>query len=117
LSLFLISGILLQLFYPGGIAGYFSFKDAQGNIYYASISKKIPYILFAITFFITVVFTFMKGYSLIPVLGFLCCAYLLSESGETNWERFLIWLVIGMVLYFTYGHKHSKIGKRAVDES
>jgi APA family basic amino acid/polyamine antiporter len=33
--------------------------------------------------------------------------------GYTNWLRFLIWLVIGLVIYFTYGYKHSVLGEEA----
>jgi len=33
----------------------------------------------------------------------------MSELGLTNWLRFLIWLVIGLVIYFTYGVKHSRL--------
>ena len=35
----------------------------------------------------------------------------MSELGITNWLRFLIWLAIGLVLYFTYGAKHSLLKK------
>jgi len=34
-----------------------------------------------------------------------------TELGYTNWLRFLIWLIIGLVIYFTYGNKHSLLGK------
>jgi len=51
----------------------------------------------------------IKRLSLIPVLGLLTNLYLISELGITNWMRFLIWLVIGLILYFSYGNKHSKL--------
>ncbi|MFN8300612.1 MAG: amino acid permease [Chitinophagales bacterium] len=53
--------------------------------------------------------TVWKSLSLIPVLGMLSCMYLLSESGVTNWERFLAWLVVGFVVYFLYGYRKSKL--------
>ncbi|MBK7214297.1 MAG: amino acid permease [Bacteroidales bacterium] len=46
-------------------------------------------------------------WSLIPVLGLITNLYLMSELGITNWLRFLIWLAIGLILYFTYGSRHS----------
>ncbi|MBC7554287.1 MAG: amino acid permease [Taibaiella sp.] len=71
---------------------------------------KIHFLVFGVAFFITAILSFIKNYSLIPVLGFLCCSYLLCESGISNWWRFLIWLGIGMVVYFLYGVRKSKLG-------
>ena len=64
----------------------FDFKHFQ-----AMMTGNILGILFGVTFFITAVLSFIKNYSIIPVLGFLCCTYLLSESGNTNWERLAFW--------------------------
>jgi APA family basic amino acid/polyamine antiporter len=111
-ALFIISIVLFQKFYPGGFAGYLNFKDTKGNVTWDVISSKVPFFLFGITFIVTTVLSFIKNYSLIPVLGFLCCSYLLSESGATNWGRFVIWLVVGMGVYFLYGSRNSKLGKR-----
>ena len=69
--------------------------------------------LFLLLTIVTVVVSFWKNMSLIPVLGFLSCSYLLCESGTSNWERFLIWLIVGFVVYFTYGYKHSKLSEPA----
>lgn len=55
---------------------------------------------------------FRKNFSLIPVLGLLSCAYLLSTLGVTNWTRFLVWLVLGLVVYFVYGIRHSKLNQQ-----
>ena len=109
--LFITTLVLFQLYYPGGFSGYLSLADPAGHLSWAGISPKVPFFLFGITFTVTAVLSFVKNYSLIPVMGFLCCTYLLSESGVTNWERFLVWLVVGMALYFTYGYKHSRIGR------
>jgi len=62
---------------------------------------------------VTVAISFWKNMSLIPVLGFLSCSYLLCESGTSNWERFLVWLVVGFIVYFSYGYKHSKLNEPA----
>jgi APA family basic amino acid/polyamine antiporter len=50
-----------------------------------------------------------KNLSLIPVLGLLSCLYMMCELGISNWLGFGIWLVIGLVVYFLYGFKHSKL--------
>lgn len=58
------------------------------------------------------VYTFLRKYSLIPVLGLLSCSYLLSTLGYTNWIRFLVWLLIGLLIYLVYGFWNSKLGKK-----
>jgi APA family basic amino acid/polyamine antiporter len=45
----------------------------------------------------------------VPVLGILSCLYLMAGLPAVTWARFGIWLVIGMVVYFFYGFKRSKI--------
>lgn len=82
--------------------GLFTEKDAHENF---------PYFLFIILSATLTVLAFIKKLSLIPVLGLLSCFYLMTELGYTNWLRFLIWLVIGLVIYFTYSYKNSKLGK------
>src|SRR5205807_504412 len=51
---------------------------------------------------------------LFPILGvFLCAALLLSLPLET-WGRFFVWLAIGMLIYFGYSVRHSKL-RRGID--
>jgi amino acid transporter len=107
--LFIISLVLFSTYYPGGIAGAFHVSDDAGHITWDAISIRVPFWLFGLVFLITSVLTFIRNYSLIPVLGFLCCSYLLSESGVTNWERFMIWLLLGLLVYFLYGARKSKL--------
>lgn len=61
--------------------------------------------------FVLAIFCFLRNLSLIPVLGLLTCGYLMTELGWTNWTRFLIWLVAGLILYFIYGYRHSRLAK------
>lgn len=70
---------------------------------------KIPLILFFMLTAVIVVLTFLKNFSLIPVLGLLSCFYLMTELGITNWFRFFIWLGVGLIIYFTYGYRSSKL--------
>jgi basic amino acid/polyamine antiporter, APA family len=44
-------------------------------------------------------------------LGALACAFIMYGLPKQAWERFGIWLVIGILLYFTYGFSHSKLKK------
>lgn len=107
--LFIISLVLFSNYYPGGIAGAFHVSDDAGHITWDAVSERVPFWLFGLVFFITSIFSFIRNYSLIPVLGFLCCSYLLSESGVTNWERFMVWLLLGLLVYFMYGARKSKL--------
>ena len=43
------------------------------------------------------------GMPWVPVLGALSCFYLMSGLPWVTWQRLLVWLAIGMVIYFTYG--------------
>jgi amino acid transporter len=53
--------------------------------------------------------TIIKKYSLIPLLGLSTCLYLLTGMTKSNWAWFLGWLLLGLVIYFLYGYRHSKI--------
>ncbi len=72
---------------------------------------KLPYLVFAFFAVFMVIFSSMQRWTVIPVLGILFCMYLMSELGITNWIRFGIWLIIGLLLYFTYGYKNSNLNK------
>ncbi|MEI6679923.1 MAG: amino acid permease [Mariniphaga sp.] len=71
--------------------------------------RMIPYLFFIIIAIIVSVYAVRLKWSLIPVLGLLTNLYLMSELGITNWMRFGIWLAIGLVLYFTYGSRKSRL--------
>jgi APA family basic amino acid/polyamine antiporter len=46
---------------------------------------------------------------LVPILGILACAGLMATLPGDTWLRLLIWLLIGFVIYFAYGRKHSHL--------
>jgi len=46
---------------------------------------------------------------LVPILGILFNGYMMVELGVWNWVRLLVWLLIGLVIYFSYSRKHSKV--------
>lgn len=75
---------------------------------------KLPFFLFVLLSIGLTIASFIKKLSLIPVLGLASCFYLMTELGFTNWMRFLIWLVVGLVIYFLYSRHHSKLGKEEV---
>jgi basic amino acid/polyamine antiporter, APA family len=54
-------------------------------------------------------------YPIVPILGVLSCLMLMFSLPVENWYRLIVWMVIGFVIYFSYGHRHSELRKR--DES
>ncbi len=46
---------------------------------------------------------------LVPILGILFNGFMMYRLGWVNWARLIIWLAIGLVVYFAYGVKHSKV--------
>ncbi len=48
---------------------------------------------------------------LFPVLGMLSCGALMAFLPAITWLRFVIWLVIGLIVYFSYSMNHSKLAK------
>ncbi len=47
----------------------------------------------------------------VPLLAILACAYLMLELPWVTWLRFVVWLVIGLVIYFSYGIRRSRVGR------
>jgi APA family basic amino acid/polyamine antiporter len=48
---------------------------------------------------------------LVPVLGIVVNGYMMYKLGWINWARLILWLIIGLVVYFTYGRKHSRLAQ------
>ena len=74
-------------------------------------ANNAPMVVFIILCVVMAVLAFLKNLSLIPLLGLVSCCYLLTGMAVSNWQWFGIWLVIGLVVYFMYGYKNSKLSK------
>src|SRR5579863_2504672 len=48
---------------------------------------------------------------LVPILGMGISFLLMASLPLSTWLRLIVWLIIGMVIYFTYGRKHSRLGR------
>jgi len=73
-----------------------------------------PMAVFWLIAIIVAVMAFIKKWSLLPILGMISCFYLMAQETHTVWMRFLIWLVIGLCIYFTYGYHNSRLAKDTV---
>jgi len=50
---------------------------------------------------------------LLPVLGVLSCAYLMTRLGSKTWTAFVVWLIIGQIIYFGYSRRHALLARKA----
>lgn len=55
------------------------------------------------------IMAFIKSWSLIPLMGLSTCLYLLTGMTGRNWLWFSSWLVLGVIIYFLYGYKKSRL--------
>lgn len=87
-------------------------KNYFGNLFQVNednASFNISTLIFWCVMIILSVTTFIKNWSLIPLLGLSCCLYLLTGMTGSNWLWFGSWLALGLVVYFSYGYRKSKL--------
>ncbi len=71
--------------------------------------QEILFLVFIFILIIVAIFSFIRKYSIIPIIGAMCCLYLMIEIPPVSWLWFFIWMAIGLVFYASYGRKHSKL--------
>ena len=74
-----------------------------------TLGNKPLLIVFWLVWFVLAVQGFRYNFSLLPVIGVLTNLYLMTELGASNWQIFGIWLVLGLIVYFSYGYRKSKL--------
>jgi APA family basic amino acid/polyamine antiporter len=110
--LLLIWAVILLLIWNSGFEiSSFGKDHSEGLNLFKIVRNHFPFLIFCIVSIIITVQAITKKWSLIPVLGLLTNLYLMSELGVTNWFRFGIWLVVGLLIYFSYGAKHSRMNE------
>jgi amino acid transporter len=70
---------------------------------------KIPMWIFLISLIGLAFWAFKDNLSLIPLLGLVSCLYMMAELSVWNWIYFTIWLLLGLVIYFGFSRKNSKL--------
>ncbi len=84
--------------------------NTWGSLGLAGIAEhKALTVIFWLIWAVLAVLSFQHKFSLLPVVGVLTNLYLMTELGLSNWLIFVVWLLIGMVIYFGYGRKNSKL--------
>lgn len=74
--------------------------------------QEILFLVFLILAIIITVLTVIRNYSLIPIMGVLTCSYLMIEIPIVSWQWFLVWMALGLLIYFLYGYRNSKLAKK-----
>lgn len=96
------SAVLIHYLFPRFFADTFDFSKGE-------MATNCTMVIFFILCAVMVVLAFLKNLSLIPLLGLISCCYLLTGMAVSNWKWFGVWLLIGLVFYFCYGYKNSKL--------
>ena len=93
---------IIQYAYPTFFAETLNFSEDK-------IATNLPMVVFIIVCLVMAILAFLKNLSLIPLLGLVSCCYLLTGMAVSNWMWFGTWLLIGLVIYFIYGYRKSKL--------
>ena len=102
-----------QFLLPLIVAGFiYLFNEraiaAVTNIAHES-RQEILFLLFLVIAVGLSIFTFIRKFSLIPVLGALSCLYLMIEIPVASWLWFFVWMGVGLLIYAFYGYRKSKL--------
>jgi amino acid transporter len=76
---------------------------------FALFKHKIPMWIFLISLVFFAVWSWRQNLSLIPLLGLVSCLYMMAELSLWNWIYFTIWLLIGLIIYFSFSRKNSNL--------
>ena len=53
----------------------------------------------------------------VPIMGMLSCLLLMFSLQAENWWRLIIWLLLGFIIYFSYGRRHSVMARIRANEA
>jgi len=81
---------------------------------FSLFKHKIPMWIFLIVMIGLTVWSNRSNLSLIPLLGLICCLYMMAELSVWNWIYFTIWLLIGLLIYFSFSRKNSKLNLQKI---
>ena len=103
-AMMIVGLVLIQNYLPTFFSDVLDFSDGK-------MATNIPMLVFLLVCAVMTVLSFLKNLSLIPLLGLVSCCYLLTGMAVSNWMWFGCWLAIGLVIYFAYSIKNSKLNR------
>lgn len=94
---------------------YFSVHRAEEALLHIGHEgyQELLFLLFLVLAVGMAIMSFIRHFSLIPVLGLLSCAYLMIEIPARSWLVFFGWMAIGLAIYFLYSFRHSRLAVHA----
>jgi amino acid transporter len=98
--------LLIHWLVPHYFSALFNFKGTE-----AELTFNISSIIFWIICIILALGAFIRNWSLIPLLGLVTCMYLLTGMTAMNWAWFAGWLLVGLIIYFSYSIRNSRLSK------
>lgn len=106
--------IIFPVLFIGGLAFFYFwlpefFKTLFDFKNPVDLEFRTSLIIYIIINLVLCVLAFVKNLSLIPLIGLSSCLYLLTGMSHENWKYFGIWFAIGLVIYFAYGYRKSKL--------
>ena len=110
------SKILFPIIFLGGLTFFYFWQPAFFNNLMDWKDPTESEFRISMFFFLLIniglcILAFVKNLSLIPLMGLSSCLYLLTGMTHNNWFWFSVWFAIGLVIYFSYGYKNSKLNK------
>ncbi|MFN5912056.1 MAG: amino acid permease C-terminal domain-containing protein, partial [Bacteroidota bacterium] len=100
----LFTFMLVHLIFPNYFASLLDLSSEGVNL-----TLNISSLVFWLLLPVLSIFAFFKEWSLIPLLGLSTCMYLLTGMSASNWFWFVVWFGFGLIIYFLYGYKRSRL--------
>jgi len=96
--------LLVQILFPNYFSNLLDLTSENTNL-----TLNISSLVFWLILPILAVLAYFKQWSLVPLLGLSTCLYLLTGMSASNWFWFTVWFGFGLVIYFLYGFKRSRL--------
>lgn len=100
----LVPALVILFFYLTSDRLIAAFANVLGEGY-----QELLFLCYFAASVLLAVVSFYKKLSLIPVLGVLSCMYLMIEIPPVSWSWFFAWMALGLLLYFGYGYRKSRL--------